>query len=108
MKRNIDKIKMLTEENEKLKYELGRYKKAVETREEINRSLNEDFKGMSQIVEMYNAFFASIATRSGGTIKIPIGDVAKYLSPSSNQYLKSTKDEHEQLYIIKVEEKETS
>lgn len=108
--RNIDKVRKLTIENrelelelenvkmdyEKAKYELGRYKKAVETREAVIGKLKEEIAGQYEVGAILSAYL-SILIKEQGAVEIPKEDIKARIGKYGGKI-----DETESSYIISI------
>lgn len=61
--RNVDKVK-------KLEYELGRYKKAVQTRDNEINKLKDEIKGHCEAAMIFGAYMSLFIEKQGGEIEI--------------------------------------
>ena len=91
--RNIDKVRKLTIQNrelelqlenakmdcEKAKYELGRYKKGVATRDEVISKLQEKIAGFNEILDILSAYISILAKDAGGEVKLNKEAVRQHL-----------------------------
>ena len=110
--RNIDKVRKLTIQNreleiqleetkmdyEKAKYELGRYKKAVETRDKVIAELQGEIAGHYEVGQILSTYL-SILIKEQGKVEIPKEDIRARIGK-----YKASVDVVGDTYIISIEE----
>lgn len=68
--RNIDKIK-------ELEKEIGRYKKATETRDIVISQLREEISGQYEVAQIIAAYMSILIEDVGGVVSVPKDEITK-------------------------------